>query len=42
MKGSPKENRFEFVVVASARARQLLRGADAARGRREEGHDRPA
>jgi DNA-directed RNA polymerase subunit K/omega len=27
MKGSPKENRFEFVVVASARARQLLRGA---------------
>ena len=22
-----KENRFEFVVVASARARQLLRGA---------------
>lgn len=28
MKGSPKENRFEFVVVASARARQLLRGAE--------------
>ena len=27
MKGSPKENRFEFVVMASARARQLLRGA---------------
>jgi DNA-directed RNA polymerase omega subunit len=27
MKGNPKENRFEFVVVASARARQLLRGA---------------
>jgi DNA-directed RNA polymerase subunit K/omega len=27
MKGSPKENRLEFVVVASARARQLLRGA---------------
>ena len=27
MKSSPKENRFEFVVVASARARQLLRGA---------------
>ena len=27
MTGSPKENRFEFVVVASARARQLLRGA---------------
>jgi DNA-directed RNA polymerase subunit K/omega len=24
---SPKENRFEFVVMASARARQLLRGA---------------
>jgi DNA-directed RNA polymerase omega subunit len=27
MKGNPKENRFEFVVLASARARQLLRGA---------------
>jgi DNA-directed RNA polymerase omega subunit len=27
MKGNPKENRFEFVVVAGARARQLLRGA---------------
>jgi DNA-directed RNA polymerase subunit K/omega len=27
MKGSPKENRFEFVVVAGARARQLLAGA---------------
>jgi DNA-directed RNA polymerase omega subunit len=27
MKGNPKENRFEFVVVASARARQLLKGA---------------
>ena len=27
MKESPKENRFEFVVVASARARQLLAGA---------------
>jgi DNA-directed RNA polymerase omega subunit len=27
MKGSPKDNRFEFVVLASARARQLLRGA---------------
>jgi DNA-directed RNA polymerase subunit K/omega len=27
MKGNPKENRFEFVVVASARARQLLAGA---------------
>ena len=24
---SPKENRFEFVVIASARARQLLAGA---------------
>lgn len=24
---APKENRFEFVVLASARARQLLRGA---------------
>ena len=24
---APKENRFEFVVIASARARQLLRGA---------------
>lgn len=27
MRISPKENRFEFVVVASARARQLLAGA---------------
>ena len=27
MKGTPKENRFEFVVLAGARARQLLRGA---------------
>ena len=27
MERSPKENRFEFVVVASARAHQLLRGA---------------
>ena len=27
MKTTPKENRFEFVAVASARARQLLRGA---------------
>jgi DNA-directed RNA polymerase subunit K/omega len=27
MKRVPKENRFEFVVVASARAHQLLRGA---------------
>ena len=28
MKTMPKENRFEFVVVASARARQLLKGAE--------------
>jgi len=27
MKANPKDNRFEFVVVASARARQLLAGA---------------
>lgn len=27
MKRTPKDNRFEFVVIASARARQLLRGA---------------
>ena len=27
MKTSPKENRFEFVVMASARARQLMKGA---------------
>ena len=27
MQRAPKENRFEFVVIASARARQLLRGA---------------
>jgi DNA-directed RNA polymerase subunit K/omega len=27
MKSTPKDNRFEFVVTASARARQLLRGA---------------
>ena len=27
MKASPKENRFEFVVMASQRARQLLAGA---------------
>ena len=25
---TPKDNRFEFVVIASARARQLLRGAE--------------
>ena len=34
MKASPKENRFEFVVVASKRAHQLLAGAVP----REEGH----
>jgi DNA-directed RNA polymerase subunit K/omega len=28
MKSTPKENRFEFVVIASARARQLLKGAE--------------
>ena len=27
MERAPKENRFEFVVLASGRARQLLRGA---------------
>jgi DNA-directed RNA polymerase subunit K/omega len=27
METAPKTNRFEFVVIASARARQLLRGA---------------
>ena len=27
MERTPKENRFEFVVTASQRARQLLRGA---------------
>jgi len=27
MERAPKENRFEFVVVASLRARQLLAGA---------------
>ena len=27
MQRTPKENRFEFVVMASARARQLLKGA---------------
>ena len=27
MERAPKSNRFEFVVLASARARQLLRGA---------------
>ncbi len=30
---APKANRFEFVVIASARARQLLKGAEP----REEG-----
>ena len=28
MKTTPKENRFEFVVVTSQRARQLLKGAE--------------
>jgi DNA-directed RNA polymerase subunit K/omega len=28
MERAPKRNRFEFVVIASARARQLLRGAE--------------
>jgi DNA-directed RNA polymerase subunit K/omega len=28
MKSTPKENRYEFVGMASARARQLLRGAE--------------
>jgi DNA-directed RNA polymerase omega subunit len=27
MQRTPKENRFEFVVIAGQRARQLLRGA---------------
>ena len=27
METAPKENRFEFVVLAGKRARQLLRGA---------------
>ncbi len=27
MERAPKENRFEFVVLASKRARQLLKGA---------------
>ncbi len=27
MERAPKENRFEFVVVASQRAKQLLKGA---------------
>ena len=27
MERAPKENRFEFVVTASQRARQLLRGS---------------
>lgn len=27
MERPPKANRFEFVVIASARARQLMRGA---------------
>ena len=33
MERPPKENRFEFVVIAAARARQLLKGAQP----REEG-----
>ena len=28
MQRTPKDNHFEFVVIASARARQLLRGAE--------------
>ena len=28
MERAPKENRFEFVVIASQRARQLLAGAE--------------
>jgi len=32
MSGMPKDNRFEFVVIASARARQLLRGAQPREG----------
>ena len=28
MERAPKENRFEFVVTAGLRARQLLRGAE--------------
>ena len=27
MEKQPKENRFEYVVIAAARARQLLKGA---------------
>jgi len=27
MQSTPKDNRFEFVVIASKRARQLVRGA---------------
>ena len=27
MERAPKENRFEYVVIAAARARQLLKGA---------------
>lgn len=34
MERAPKENRFEFVVTASQRARQLLKGATP----RETGH----
>ena len=28
MERTPKENRFEFVVIASKRAKQLLNGAE--------------
>ena len=28
MAGTPKQNRFEFVVIAGKRARQLLAGAE--------------
>ena len=28
MKITPKENRFEFVVIAAKRAQQLLKGAE--------------
>ena len=28
MERAPKDNRFEFVVLASQRARQLLKGAE--------------
>jgi DNA-directed RNA polymerase subunit K/omega len=28
MERAPKENRFEFIIMAGARARQLLKGAE--------------